>query len=926
MLLSALFIITMASRPGGATTAAKHTTNAERPSLELRISRESHARAVTKGLVSLVRIADRLDFYARHRNGSRENILSGPWNGAFRDDGSGSYTLSGDDPLSGAAYSLEIRQNGANRIDLNISLKAPLQPSNIDLQIVKISGDLFKGSLIDTSPRSQRDAGMIPVEPLPMNKRTLLTDKVRMSLKGSFCDLEITDKTGMKSIQVTDFRNVPWDNQKSILVSAGQSNLSPGKSYSFKYSIKCLPPSRTDIVQAAGISSYAVDEFHVWSFFNILPKKETKKNGYYRLRVKDHIYGSPSGTAEAVLVKEITKLTAIHPDVRPPGPGKAERGIVIERIMQVGTGADIPPEGFEIVTSPDSVIIRGADERGCLYGVYALLGSIGQKNGAWEIGCGTIKDWPDLPIRGGCLAMSPPAIHDVGIMKRYLDAYSRARSNFVIFLHDPRQVRSWTKNADDGWTKKEMAEIVQYARWLQMDVWGGMGSHFRQADFPEMEIRDGTNFYNPFNEKNYHYLFSLYEEILKTYAPSTLLVSHDEMHGLSVYASVSGKSTAEIFATDITHIRDWLSNRNVQTAIWGDMLLDHGRWETEAGSANSLNPFFKSGATHDALQQLPKDVFILDWHYGEKDRYASVDYFHKNGFRVAGVVWHEPKAARNMAESVKTLGGQGILATDWGFWRTMSPAATTLYAPLCGWSIKCRTDEMDDDVMALAETMRSPFLIDKQTPVSLKEASNRSSRDLQGRGGKSLFGVGPVLDLRALHTGNQVLGSVLFDILPDNGGRKNNCVVVSNDSRSSGESKAVTLFKGNAMVRGIAFLHTGFIEEPMMNVRKLGRYLVEYEDGSSESIDLLENWNITDIRSTVGLRHNDWTFLKSPDVLIGSKTVWRGSSAIGIPLNLQLFIWNNPHREKKIKSIKMIAADEPKGTKLALLGLTLLNK
>jgi len=122
------------------------------------------------------------------------------------------------------------------------------------------------------------------------------------------------------------------------------------------------------------------------------------------------------------------------------------------------------------------------------------------------------------------------------------------------------------------------------------------------------------------------------------------------------------------------------------------------------------------------------------------------------------------------------------------------------------------------------------------------------------------------------------------------------------------------------------FLHTGFVEEPNARVRKLGWYLVEYDNGASETIDLLENWNITDIRSSEGLRHNDWTFLRNPDVLIGARLVWLGSSASGIPLNLQLFVWNNPHPEKRIHSVKLIAADETKGTKLALLGLTFLQE
>ena len=463
-----------------------------------------------------------------------------------------------------------------------------------------------------------------------------------------------------------------------------------------------------------------------------------------------------------------------------------------------------------------------------------------------------------------------------------------------------------------------------------MDVWGGLGSGFNPAEFLEMDIHQETNFYNPFNEKNYQFLFSLYEEILKTYEPATLLISHDEIQGLSVYAAESGKTTAEILAMDIRQIHDWLNRRNVRTAMWGDMLLDHNRWEAEVGSANSQNPFFRSGATHHALQQIPMDVLILGWHYDEKKSYDSIGHFRRNGFRVVGVPWHEPKVARNMAGSVKHSGGQGIIAADWGFWRTMSPAATTLYAPLCAWSVRCRIGDGNSDVVALAKTVRDPVYAGnsfKQIPVSLDESSNRPARVLSGGNNSALFGVGPVLDLRAFQPGRQVLGGILFDVLPDNGGRRNNCVVVSNAGRDlTGEPKTISLFMGNAEARQIAFLHTGFVEEPEARVRKLGWYLVEYDNGASERIDLLENWNITDIRSSEGLRYNDWTFLRSPTVLIGAKQVWTGSSANGIPLNLQLFVWNNPHPEKRIRRIKLVAADKPEGTKLALLGLTFLQE
>ena len=66
-------------------------------------------------------------------------------------------------------------------------------------------------------------------------------------------------------------------------------------------------------------------------------------------------------------------------------------------------------------------------------------------------------------------------------------------------------------------------------------------------------------------------------------------------------------------------------------------------------------------------------------------------------------------------------------------------------------------------------------------------------------------------------------------------------------------------------------------------------------------------------------------FQQSPDVLIGSKPAWKGSSASGIPLNAQLFIWKNPYPDQKIKGIRLSAANGPADTKIAVLGLTFLE-
>lgn len=924
-----LLVVCTFCKPFKEAEAAATSINEMTPSLELRVDQQARARVFCNGLKIIPSIGEFFEFFELSLTSGRKRIFKGPWGGSFRENPYGMYLLTGNDLSSGAEYKVIFKQVDARTIELHLSFKTPSITSGIEFDIAKFSSDIFKGGDFVPTPTSMFDTKDIPLEPRSLAKRMLLTDKNRILVRGLLCDIEITDLADNNSIYAADGRNVPWDKYKSIMFGAKALNLTPGSRHDFKYLIRSLPPTRTEVGDISQVISNVISEVTTGRIFNIPPKSELKKSGSYKLTGRDAIFGLSSGTAEIILAKGIEQITGMHFALQTSKISQSERGIVIERVSQANM-PDIPPDGFEIMVSRNKVIVRAADERGCLYGVYALLERIVQKDGKWGIGCVTIKDWPDLPVRGGCLELLSPAIRNVGIMKRYLDAYSRARSNLVIFQHHPKYLRSWARNSDDGgWTKEQIAEIAEYARWLHMDVWGGVGSGFFQRDFPEMDIHEGTNFYNPFKEKNYQYLFSLYDKILKTYKPSTLLISHDEIQGLSVYAAESGKSTADILASDIWNIHDWLKKRKVGTAMWGDMLLEHATWEAKVGSANSRNPVFRSGATHLALQQLPKDVFIFDWHYRVKKSYDSIKHFRDNGFNVAGASWHDPQAAQSLAGSVKRFGGQGIIATDWGFWRTMSPSATTLYAPICGWLLQSQPGDNQSDVSALAEIVRDPIYSDmklEQFPESLREVANKSSYAISGSANKGLFNIGTLLDLRAFQSGEQILGGVIFDIAPDSNGLKNNVVVVANSSDVHDSlPKEVSLFNGSTAVHQIAFLHTAFIEEPITRVRKLGFYRVEYENGKFETIEILDNWNITDVRSSEGLRKNDWTFLRSPDLLIGAKRVWQGSSASGIPLNLQLFLWNNPHPNEKIRRIKIIVGDDPKGTRIALLGMTFLK-
>jgi hypothetical protein len=96
--------------------------------------------------------------------------------------------------------------------------------------------------------------------------------------------------------------------------------------------------------------------------------------------------------------------------------------------------------------------------------------------------------------------------------------------------------------------------------------------------------------------------------------------------------------------------------------MWGDRLIDakkisYGKWEA---SDNGTAP---------AVDRIPKDIIICDWHYEQRAAYESVPMFLEKGLRVWPASWRKPEAARTFAQYSKTLGNPrmlGHLNTTWG--------------------------------------------------------------------------------------------------------------------------------------------------------------------------------------------------------------------------------------------------------------------
>jgi N-acetyl-beta-hexosaminidase len=174
--------------------------------------------------------------------------------------------------------------------------------------------------------------------------------------------------------------------------------------------------------------------------------------------------------------------------------------------------------------------------------------------------------------------------------------------------------------------------------------------------------------YCPLHPKVHEVVFALVDEICDAFETDAFHAGMDEVFyiGDANCPRCAGHDKAELFAGEVQRIHDHLAAKNRRLWIWGDRLLDGkttglGEWEASYNN------------TWRAIDLMPKDVTICDWHYERPDQTAV--YFAMKGFQVVTCGYRSPEVsvqqARDMARFRKSATSemkgrfQGVVQTVW---------------------------------------------------------------------------------------------------------------------------------------------------------------------------------------------------------------------------------------------------------------------
>jgi hypothetical protein len=300
-----------------------------------------------------------------------------------------------------------------------------------------------------------------------------------------------------------------------------------------------------------------------------------------------------------------------------------------------------------------------------------------------------------LPIRGFCIAAPTATLVDSFNLFIEKELAPRQVNTLILRVDYGYQYATHPELQDNGALSKEAVKkivatckrnhirIIPQVNLLGHQSWANRTGKLLQV-YPEFDetphVKMPENYkwpnadslycksYCPLHPALHKVVFDIMDEICAVFETDAFHAGMDEVFyiGNDKCPRCSGKDKAVLFAGEVSTLRNHLALQKRELWIWGDRLLDGkttgiGMWEA------SFND------TYPAIDMIPKDVLICDWHYERPDKTAV--YFAMKGFRVVTCPWRNPAIAvtqlhdmvrfRQESTAVMKNAFQGMVQTVW---------------------------------------------------------------------------------------------------------------------------------------------------------------------------------------------------------------------------------------------------------------------
>lgn len=609
--------------------------------------------------------------------------------------------------------------------------------------------------------------------------------------------------------------------------------------------------------------------------------------------------------------------------------------------------------------SNHSAVVIAQKDKGAFYGFQSLRQLLHKNGDDIILPLVDIKDKPVMPLRG--IRLYLPGPENIAFFKRFvrdfmvlykfnmvilevngimrLDKHPEINVGTIEFANAMNYSRrgrpegpgnqfqnSAHHDAGDGriLEKAQVADLVSYLRQFHINVIPEIPSltHAyyllnRHRELAEIQAAEGPDTYCPSNPESYQLLFDVYDEYIEVIQPDIIHIGKDEWRmPMDVCPKCAGKDYRDLFVHDVNMIYDYLHDKGIRVAMWGDHLLESVRdkefrqRETKTGYTykipGALTP-------QQVLTSIPKDILIFNWFWGDPKNDKAVEEF---GFeQVYGNLrpniseWEE----RCSQPSIK-----GGAPSSWAATTELNIGKDLLYDFLGCANLLWSDHHVDHVILAKNVRMMMTGIREQLSGIVLPSRTepNISSIDIS--------------DYANVPAGKNILGIILnhqtnkggrFSLVDPDINNNMTAIGVSTDTESVGLPSVVSDIKVNRDVSSLIFLHACAVEAGNEKAYRkiynfddtsdlLGWYEITYEDGFVETIPIRYGINILDVST---LRRDTDTWEEGKTGAPQNVYSYRAD-----PLELSLddssslcffvYEWLNPRFGKIIKSISLNAS------------------
>jgi hypothetical protein len=399
-------------------------------------------------------------------------------------------------------------------------------------------------------------------------------------------------------------------------------------------------------------------------------------------------------------------------------------------------------------------------------------------------------------------------------------------------------------------------------------------------------------------------------------------IGHDEWWGapLDVCPLCKGKDFSELFASDIIKIYNYLADKGIKIAMWGDYLLESVR---EAGPQKRISStgvrYQTPGAMRPAVvkEKIPKDILVLNWFWVDQEKEMELKNF---GFKQ--IYGNFTPNISNWSERIKKIDLAGGAPSSWAATNEYNFGKDLIFDFMgCAnflWSEHTLNQrELAEVVKGLLSGIRAN-LSGKHVPS--KDGDPVEAIDISSKYNLSVDSKIFNINLSTLKTGEAGIGTLKFNLNNSSQGSGKSIIAVG--STGIGDNPLPSVIEGipvNEDVSSLIFLHACALpsenQKAYFNIPDffdsadlLGWYEIIFEDGFKTivpvqyGVNILE-WNpgaeerLDKREGETGSPQNMYCYQGDP--------VSCSTNMIRNPITFYAYEWVNPRFGKKILEINM---------------------